>query len=241
MKRLALPLFLVFAVQADNDPRLTVHTIVREDIFAGYLQKDMARFEKGEKKLEELFNERPNQRHHVVVWQASSTLYRALLAYQDGKSADGDRYYALAQERFEAASKLAPNDGGVLAVSAASRALFADRLPADKRQGEWSKAYDAYQKMAAQQLPIVDKLPSHLQGELLAGLTMAAQRTGRQEEYEKHLDKMIAVLKDSPYLPMAKTWKERPELVAKTNLLCKNCHDDGRLEPTKARLAAAKQ
>ena len=41
------------------DPRLTVHTLVREDIFAGFLVDDMERFSRGEKTLERLMVERP--------------------------------------------------------------------------------------------------------------------------------------------------------------------------------------
>jgi hypothetical protein len=92
--------------------------------------------------------------------------------------------------------------------------------------------------MAAQQMPVVSKLPVHLRGELLAGLTMSAQRTGHQDEFAKSLDKMIEVMAGTPYGRSAVAWKERPEIVAKTSLMCKNCHDAGRLEARKTALAA---
>lgn len=239
MKRFALLAPLAFFLMAESDRRLTVHTLVREDIFAGFLVNDMTRFAQGEAALEQLDKERPNQRQHVRVWQGAAALYRSVLAYEAGNAAEGDKLYATAQSDYDEAVKLGPNDPGVWAVNGASRALFADRLPADKRSECWAKSYEFYQKMAAQQIAFADKLPVHIQGELLAGVAMSAQRTGHQADYEKSLDKMIELMANTPYGRTAQSWKDRPELVSKSTLLCKNCHDAGRLEPTKARLASS--
>ena len=239
MHKFACALALAFSVSAvaADDPRLTVHTLVREDIFAGYLNKDMDRFARGEAKLAELFHSKPDQRAFVYAWQGNAAIYRAVLAYEAGKPVDGDKLYDKAQSLYGEAMKIAPDDSGVWAPVGAANAFFADKLPPAKRKEAWEKAYGFYQKMAAQQMPVVDRLPSHLSGELLAGLVMSAQRTGRTEEYQKSLDRMIALLGDSPYGPLAKMWKERPELAAKTNLMCKNCHEPGRLEARKTALA----
>ena len=243
MKRLLLAALAVFGAAAltlfaEADRRLTVHTLVREDIFAGFMANDMTRFAKGEAALEELAKERPDQLVHVRAWQGSAALYRAAVAFESGNAAEGDRQYSIAQARYAEAEKLGPNDGGVLAVEGATFAFFADRLPADKRAAAWAKAYDFYKIMASQQMPVITQLPVHLKGELLAGLTMSAQRTGHQEEFAKSLDKMIEVMADTPYGRSAIAWKERPEIVAKTSLMCKNCHDGGRLEARKTALAA---
>jgi hypothetical protein len=69
----------------------------------------------------------------------------------------------------------------------------------------------------------------HFKGEVLAGLTQSAQRTGRSEEAAQFLDKMLAVLPNTPFEPMAKKWKADPASAATTNLTCKNCHGAGRL------------
>jgi hypothetical protein len=45
----------------------------------------------------------------------------------------------------------------------------------------------------------------------------------------QYLDKMLAVLRDTPYESMAKKWKANPEIAANTSLTCMNCHDEGRL------------
>jgi hypothetical protein len=72
-------------------------------------------------------------------------------------------------------------------------------------------------------------LPVHLRGELLSGLAASAQRTGRMEEANQHLDKILAVLGNTPYAPVAKQWKENPKAAANTSITCLTCHDDGRL------------
>ncbi len=227
---------LPFILSAENDPRLTVHTIVRENIFAGYMVKDMIRLAKGEAMLEQLDKERPDQRQHVRAWQGGAATFRAVLAYENGDRATGDRLYSIAQSRFDEALKLGPNDGGVWAVIATVNGLFADRLPVDKRGAVWSTAYDAYRRIAPQLMATVDTLPSHFKGELLAGLVMSAQRTGHREEFTMSLDKMIQVTENTPYSRSARTWKENPETVAHSTLLCKSCHEPGRLEARKAAL-----
>jgi hypothetical protein len=241
MGRFALTGLLAFALIAENDPRLTVHTIVREDIFAGYMVKDMARLAKGEAMLEQLEKERPDQRQHVRAWQGGAATFRAVLAYERRDMAEGDRLYSIAQSRFDEARKLGPNDGGVWAVLATVNGLFADRLPVEKRAAAWNTAYDYYRKLGAQQMATVDQLPSHFKGELLAGLVMSAQRTGHQEEFTTFLDKMIELVENTPYSRTAKAWKEKPETVAHSSLLCKNCHESGRLDARKTTLAKASQ
>jgi hypothetical protein len=85
---------------------------------------------------------------------------------------------------------------------------------------------------------MIEKLPVHHKGEVLAGLTQSAQRTGRTEEVAQNLDKMLTVLAGTPYEAMAKQWKSDPASAATTNLTCKNCHNPGRLSN---RLEALKQ
>jgi len=194
MTRIALLALLAFILTTENDPRLTVHTIVREDIFAGYMVKDMFRLAKGEAMLEQLDKERPDQRQHVRAWQGGAVTFRSVLAYESGDSA-----------------------------------------------AAWNRAYDFYRKLGAQQMATVEKLPSHFKGELLAGLVMSAQRTGHQEEFTVFLDKMIELTEDTPYNRTAKTWKENPETVAQSTLLCKSCHESGRLEARKTTLLKAPQ
>ena len=64
MLRTSLQLLFVVVGRAQSpggtplDSRLSIHTIMPEDIFAGFVGNDMERFARGEKKLEVLLTER---------------------------------------------------------------------------------------------------------------------------------------------------------------------------------------
>ena len=80
MKSLLLVFALVVVAAAQSpepplaEPRLTVHTLLREDIFAGWMAKDMVRFERGERNIEQLMRDRPDQQLlvHQSPWMRSS-------------------------------------------------------------------------------------------------------------------------------------------------------------------------
>jgi tetratricopeptide (TPR) repeat protein len=239
MKLLSISLVTAIGLSAQSDPRIIISTLVREDIFAGVMANDMTSLGRGESTLEQLDRERPGECSMIRAWQGTAAFYRAVRAYESGNASEGDRFYAKAHICFDEALRIAPNSLGVWSVGGFANATFADRLPSDRRAASWAEAYNFYQKLAARQMPLVEKLPVHDKGELLAGVTMSAQRTGRQEEYLKSLDKMIEIMANTPYAGAARSWKKRPETVAKTSLLCKTCHEPGRLVAWQADLANA--
>jgi hypothetical protein len=232
----ALLVFIVGGVAAAQsadpllrDTRLTVHTLVREDIFAGFRNNNLDRLSKAEQNIEVLLKERPDQRANILAWKAGATTYRAVRAHESGQAEEFARRYAEALDGFAAAAKLQTGNDGVAAITGGTMAVFADRLPVKQRAGAWSIAYDNYSLLWKQQGAALDKLPLHHKGEVLAGLTQSAQRTGRNEEAAQFLDKMLTVLVDTQYEPMARQWKSDPASAATTNLTCKNCHNAGRL------------
>ncbi|HWP44457.1 MAG TPA: hypothetical protein VNO14_14525 [Blastocatellia bacterium] len=212
---------------ADN--RLSVHTLVREDIFAGFLTDDMERFSRGEKNIELLLEKRPAAKADLLAWKAGAKLYRAVLAHEGNRSDEFKRYYDQAVDLFSKARQIAPQGGGVAAITGGSYAIFADRLPKEYRDPAWSQAYDSYLVLWKQQAPVVERLPVHIRGELLGGLAQSAQRTGRTEEMQQYLDKILAVMRDTPYESVAKRWKANPATAAKSSITCLTCHDAGRL------------
>lgn len=218
------------------DARLSVHTLVREDIFAGFLANDMVRFERGERSVEQLLKERPTQRGNLLAWRGGASMQRALMAHEAGNSAEFLKHFEAARAAF-AEAKAAPGNDGVAAVTGGSYAVFADRLPEPQRTQAWQDAYAAYSLIWKQQGPIVDKLPVHHRGELLGGLAQSAQRTGRTDEVAQYLDRMIALLPATPYEATAQQWKANPASAASSKLTCKNCHNAGRLAPTLASLS----
>ena len=242
IKRILVVVALVTVAAAQSpeppleDTRLTVHTLVREDIFAGFLADDMERFSRGEKNIQLLLEKRPGAKSDLLAWQGGATLYRAVRAYENNRPDEFQQNYRKALDLFSQARRLAPQNGGVAAVTGGSFVVFADRLPQENRAAAWSQAYDSYQILWKQQAPFVDKLPVHIRGELLGGLAQSAQRTGRSEEMALYLDKILEVLGGTPYESVAKQWKKNPDTAAKASVTCLSCHNPGRLGPSMAAL-----
>ena len=235
IKRTLVLVVLVTAAAAQSpgpslsDSRLSVNTLLREDIFSGFLAGDMERFARGEKNIELLLEQRPAVKPTLLAWKALASLYRAVLANESNHPAEFQQYYQKALDLFAEANKLGPMDGGVIAVTGGSYVVLADRLPKEYRAAAWSQAFDSYKTLWKFQAGGLDMLPVHLRGELLAGLAQSAQRTGHTEEMNQSLDKIIAVLADTPYERMAKRWKANPTVAASASITCLTCHDAGRL------------
>ena len=239
-----LLVFLLIAASAAEAPdpplsetRLTISTLVREDIFAGLLENDMQRLARAERNIQLLLQQRPESKAALLGWQASTVLYRAVRARENGRTAEYSEQYQRSLALFEEARNLASENVAVAAVTGGAFALLADRLPEEHRADAWSRAYNAYQTLWKQQGPAVDKLPLHIRGELLAGLAQSAQRTGRSEETAQFIEKIQTLLPDTPYANIAQQWKESPESAASTSITCRTCHESGRLA---ARLAGLK-
>ncbi len=220
-----------------TDTRFSVHTLVREDIFAGILEGDMDRFARGEQSIEFLLEKRPaGDKPSLLAWKAGALLFRAILALDAKQMNEFENKYAKSTELVDQARKLGPNDQGAIATTAGMYLLLADRLPENKRGKAWAAAYDSYQTLWKGQERIVDKLPPHLQGELLGGLAQSAQRTGHDKELAAYLDKILAVTPNSAYGQAAKKWKEEPRATRDTGISCLSCHAPGRLAARRAEL-----
>ena len=217
-----------------SDTRLTVHTLVREDIFAGFLDNDMSRFSRGERNIEALLKERPSEKANLMAWRAGAELYRAVVAHESRQADEFTRQFQRARSDFSEAAKLSTGNDGVAAITGGTLVVFADRLPEEHRPAAWAQAYDAYSLLWKEQGAGIDKFPVHFRGEVLAGMAQSAQRTGRAEESAQFVDRML-MMPGTPYEKAAKEWKANPGSAATTNVTCKTCHGPGRLS---ARLAA---
>jgi tetratricopeptide (TPR) repeat protein len=198
------------------DTRLTVHTLVREDVFAGFLQS------------------RPADRASLLAWQGSTALTRAALANEAKQTEEFQRQHRRATELFAEAARLGPDNVGVFAITGGSQVMLADRLPSAERASGWEQAYSAYQRLWKMQATGIEKLPLHHKGEVLTGLAQTAQRTGRNDELPAHLERIIALLPDTAYAKRAQQWKDDASSRAQTKLTCQTCHGPGTLS---ARLA----
>ncbi|MBK8314626.1 MAG: hypothetical protein IPL01_11715 [Acidobacteria bacterium] len=220
-----------------NDTRLSIHTLVREDIFSGFLVDDMERLSRGEKNIQLLLEKRPAAKAELLAWKGGATLYRGVRAYESNNMAEYRRNYQAALDLFSESKKLSSDNGGAAAVIGGSYVVLADRLPKENRESGWSQAYDNYMILWKLQAPVVAKLPVHIRGELLSGLAQSAQRINKNQEMTEYLDKILDLMKGTPYESAAKEWKNNPEKAASSTITCRTCHDAGRLS---ARLAALK-
>lgn len=224
------------------DSRLTVHTLVREDMFAGYMSGNMDRMARGEKTLDRLLVERPAEKPAILAWQGGGALARAVQAYENNRPDEFERHYkravSLLSDSVRTALASADGEmiGGAVATTGGTYLFFGDRLPEKYRADAWSKAYEYYRMLWKAQGPMVDRLPLHLRGELIAGLAQTAARTGRNEEAAQYVDMMLAKLANTPYESRARNWKESPASAATSSVTCQTCHEGGRLAARTAAL-----
>lgn len=244
-----LPLLLVAALampaavpaQAPEPPladtRLTVHTLLREDVFAGFLQNDLTRLARAEKNADALLASRPAERPSVVAWQGSMALTRAVQAHEANQPDQFRQHYRRAQELFAEAMKIGPEVVGVWAIAGGTQVSVADRLPVPERREGWELGYTAYQQLWKLHGPIVEKLPVHMKGELLSGLAQTADRTGRSDEAAAQIERILTMMPDTPYAARARQWKEEPASRAASRLACQTCHGPGTLVARIAQVA----
>jgi hypothetical protein len=211
------------------DTRLTVHTLVREDIFAGFLQNDVSRLARAEKNIDALLASRPSDRANLIAWQGSTALTRAVMANDAKQSDQFKQHYRRALDLYAEAMRLGPDTVGVFAIIGGTQASLADRLPAEERAAGWQQAYSAYQQLWKLQGAAIDKLPLHHKGEVLAGLAQSAQRTGRNEDVTVNVDRILTLLPDTPYATRARQWKDDPVTRTQTKMTCQTCHGPGTL------------
>lgn len=218
---------------------LGVSTWVREDLFAGPLAGDMVRLEKGMAKVEALLAANPRS-GETLAWRAFGHLCLAVFALEAGQKDSFEKWHRLAQADFQKARQAAgPEEMGALhAVTGGTYAVLADRLPPALRRDGWLAVRENYTALRESQKSVFDKLPVHFRGEILAGLAQAEQRLG--ETSQTALNELIATLPDSVYAKRAQTWKEKPEVAAKTALACQTCHDPGRLDNVLAKRPPSK-
>ncbi len=227
----------------DRPVGLRTSTWVREDIFAGFMAGDPARFEKGMEKLSAALAAQPGS-VDALEWQGGGKIYRAVRAHEAGDQAAFDRHYAEARADFARAEAELANQpdlrAAYFAIRGGSFTILADRLPAGQRAQAWAEVRDNYRALRETQKAFFDKMPVHMRGEVLAGLAQAAQRLGDQPAAAAALQELLAALPDSVYANRARKWQEQPDLASRSSLVCQTCHDAGRLEPVLKKMAQDK-
>ena len=222
----------LLTVPAMAQPKMSLHWLVREDLFAGAMANDHARFEKGVETLNKVGRFYPEA--DVVSWQGLVEMTRAVWAHEAGQPADFRRHYALGMTYFDQLRGMAAKDDGakrLLAIfEGATHLVLADRLPESMRAGSWERAYKSYQVLWATEQGYLDRLPVHMKGEVLAGRAATAFRTGHEEELKQTLALILEKMPGTPYAAAAKKWAEDPAARGKTRFACLTCHEPNTLK-----------
>ena len=213
------------------DTRLTVHTLLREDIFAGFLDNDMERVARAEQNIELLLKQRPGERANLLAWRGGIEVQRAVRAHEAGKPDEFTQAFpAVRRTAFAAAAKLDVRQRRRRADHRRHlrrlRAIGCRRSTARRRGRRPTIRIRCCGSSRARRS---SRCPLHFKGEVLAGMAQSAQRTGRTEESAQFVDKMLTLLPNTPFEKTARQWKADPASAATTNLTCKNCHGPGRL------------
>lgn len=224
----------VFA-QQQRPATIPIHTWVREDLFAGFMADDMARFERGEQKVLEYLAETPG-RPDASAWLVGAKLYRASRAFKEGKTSQADALVREATQLMDTAVAKAPNDPGVQATTGGSIVVMANELPEKHYAPLMERARIHFARLYAMQSRAVPQLPLHIKGELLAGVAETEFRVGDRERARAVLNQIVTDMPGTPYAKSAAMWLAAPAKVTKdTKLVCQSCHEPGRLSSWMAR------
>lgn len=224
-----------FAAQQTRPANVPIHTWVREDMFAGFVDDDLVRFERGEKKVLEYLADTPD-RAEALAWMAGGRLYRAGRAFREGKTAEGDARTREAIELMDRAAAAAPHSIGVHATLGGSIVQLANKLPEKYYGPLMQRARGHFATLYSVQSAAVPQLPLHIKGELLAGAAETEFRAGDRARASELLNQIVKEMPDTPYARSAATWLAAPDTVTRdTKLVCQSCHEPGRLSAWQAR------
>lgn len=228
----ALLTVLLLVSPALAQPPLTLHWLVREDIFSGLMAGDVARLEKGEQTLNELgrFYSEPQ----VIAWRAAIDGARAGIAAKANRMDDFRRHYSRAITYFDQLRRMEAKDPEAKFLSAVFEGgvfiSIADLVPENLRANAWERTYASYVRLNELEKGRVLKMPNHMRGEILGGLAESAFRTNRTTEGEEALKVILANMPNTPYANVAQKWTENPALRTKLRMGCISCHEQNTLK-----------
>lgn len=231
---LALAVLLPAEELAKPD-KLSIHTWVREDIFAGWMAKDNEALARGERKLDHYLNANPTD-HNALAWKFLAIYCHMRDAYAKGDTKIYRGLVAVARKTQEKAFANSPQDAGpyiIIGGSLVMGAFYAD--PAD-REAMYREGRELLRKVPVIQAKYFHTLPPHMRGELWSLMAYASDRLGDKAERDNIIQQMREQLAGSPYEARAKRWLTLSELNSATDNMCISCHEPGRLKNVQARL-----
>jgi len=155
--------------------------------------------------------------------ESRAILYRAVLADEANHPDECKQKYQQALT-FRGSAQAQPPGTGLAAITGGTNLLFADRAKEYMRR-HGPRPILRIRRSGSSRTDY-RRAPAALQGESRRP-GKSALKTGHKQKRPNNLDKMIEVLKDTPYAAGAKALKEDPGAVEKTNVACLSCHDQG--------------
>ena len=211
------------------------YTWVREDTFAGWMNNDLLRHDRGMKRAQEFLDEDPTHAQ-AINWLGTGKIFEATRAYAAGDQAKGDALYRAGFAEMQKGVAMAPQDVGILATTAGTLMNFAGKLPDPHYRQAVETARVHYATLYALQETPLDRFPLHLKGEALAGVAETEFRVGDRDKGIAFLKRIAAGMPGTPYARTAEAWLAAPEAVTRdSRLVCQSCHEPGPLQPWMAK------
>lgn len=217
-----------YAIAADAPAKpagITVHTWVREDLFAAVMVDDREAIERGSKKLDAVLAANPDDAV-AKSWRVLELLTRA--AWADQKNDTAASKSLMEKALALRASIVDKKDAGVQTVLGGSLLFYAAKSPANATEAMYRDGRDHLVWVRKVQEAMLPKMPPHFSGELLSQLAFASDRLADQESKAKYLAEMKQYLAGTAYERRADKWQTMP-IKDWTGAQCISCHEPGRL------------
>jgi hypothetical protein len=230
--------FLTAADELVKPDKLTIHTWVREDMFAGWISNDSAILARGVQKLDRFLADHPND-YNANSWKFLAASFGMIQARNKGDDAAYSRELAISKDLRAKIFMGDQRDPGPYIIVGSSLVRTACFAPEKDRGWMMRDGRDMLVKVIELQGEVFEKLPPHFRGEIWAQLAFANDRLGETAARDRALENMLTRLGGTPYESRARAWQKPGAIAKEKDYACMSCHDPGRLAPTLARLSAA--
>ncbi len=234
---LAVPMLLSAESLAKPD-KLSIHTWVREDIFAGWMAKDAEGLARGEQKVDYFLASNPTH-SSALAWKFATVYYHLREAHAKGNQTEYKKRIAEGKELREKAIAANPKDVAVYIIVGGMMVMGAYYAAPEDKEWMYRDGRDLLRKVQPMQGAAFDTLPAHMRGEMWSMLAYASDRLGDKEDRAATVNLMLTKLQGSPYEARAKRWQALPALSSEIDNMCISCHEPGRLKNVQSRLNAA--
>ena len=147
--------------------KLSIHTWVREDIFAGFMAHDTASFERGARKIDRFLADNPGDANGLA-WKYEVYVYRMRNDRETGNDSAYRQHWAEAQEYKKRSLALRdPKDVAPLLIVGSSQIWGAPYAAGVvDRESLFREGRELLRQAEAMQSEYLDQIPPHMRGEL---------------------------------------------------------------------------